>query len=90
MVCVSGYLDKERIVFEVFDTGNGITEQKKQELTEAIRADRISQKEIEDHFGLASVIKRLCIHYNDQVTFHIDSSAGEYTCISISFPAQKE
>lgn len=86
IVCVSGYIDHERIIVEVFDTGNGMTEEKKQEIYEAIRSDRT---EMDHHFGLASVIKRMNIHYNDQVDFRIDSKPGSYTCVTVSFPAQK-
>ncbi|WP_343250658.1 sensor histidine kinase [Diplocloster hominis] len=86
-VCVGGYLENHRVVFEVLDTGSGMTEEKKEEIYEAIREER---DERDQHFGLASVVKRLNIHYNDQVEFHIESRAGEYTCIVISFPATKK
>lgn len=43
--------------------------------------------EPEDHFGLASVIRRLNIHFNDQARIKIESRQNEFTCVMISFPA---
>lgn len=86
MLCVSGYLEQNRIVFEVYDTGKGISQEKLIEIYDAIENERDMH---EQHFGISSVIKRLKLHYNDQVEYKIESTPGEYTCVTISFPAIK-
>lgn len=85
MLCVTGYMENSRIIFEVFDTGNGIPPEKITELEQIIS----SEQDIEEHFGLASVVKRLNIHCNNQAKLTIESKPGEYTCVTISFPALK-
>lgn len=84
-LCISGYLEDGAIVFEIFDTGNGISPPKIQALMESIQ----SEKDIDSHFGLASVYKRLNIFCGNQAKLAIESKLNEYTCIVISFPAQK-
>lgn len=85
ILCVAGYLDDQRVVFEIYDTGTGISPQKIKELEEAVAAET----DISNHFGLASVVKRLNIHYNNQAKLLIESKLSEYTCVTLSFPAEK-
>lgn len=83
-ICVSGYLDGGRVVFEVFDNGVGCAP----DLLEQLQAmTGPANTEPEDHFGLASVIRRLNIHFNDQARIKIESRQNEFTCVMISFPA---
>lgn len=86
ILCVTGYLEDHRVVFEVYDTGIGMTPEKVKELEEAVA----SKMDISNHFGLASVLKRLNIHYNNQAKLLIESKLSEYTCITLSFPTEKE
>lgn len=83
MLCVSGFLEDNLLIFEIFDTGRGITEQKIQEINESIA----KEEEIEHHFGIASVLKRLQIFCGNQASLQIDSMKDEYTCITITYPA---
>lgn len=85
-ICVSGYIEKGRVIIEVFDDGVGISVEKQNAIFQSIKSDKL---EPENHFGLASVVKRMNIHYNNQVTFKIDSTPGLYTCIILSFPARE-
>ena len=85
ILCVAGYLDNQRVVFEIYDTGTGISPQKIKELEDAVAAET----DISNHFGLASVVKRLNIHYNNQAKLLIESKLSEYTCVTVSFPAEK-
>lgn len=82
MLCVSGFLQNGMLVFEIFDTGRGISEQKIQEIKDSICND----KEIDNYFGIASVLKRLNIFCNNHAGLQIDSVETEYTCITISYP----
>ena len=86
IVCVSGYIDDGRVILEVFDTGTGIPPEKLDELRRMVDSN---VSEPENHFGLVSVIRRLNIHYNDQASLKIESKYGEYTCVTISFPAKE-
>lgn len=85
-ICVSGYLSEGRVVIEVYDNGIGISEEKQKEILRSIHSDAMNP---DNHFGVASVVKRLNIYYNNQVTFQIDSKLSEYTCMILSFPAQE-
>ena len=82
MLCVSGFLENGILVFEIFDTGRGISEQKIQEIKDSVFKD----EEIDNYFGIASVLKRLNIFCNNQAALQIDSVETEYTCITISYP----
>lgn len=84
MLCVSGFLENDILVFEIFDTGRGISEQKIREIKESIT----NNKEIDNYFGIASVLKRLNIFCNNQAGLQIDSLKDEYTCITITYPAR--
>lgn len=81
---ITGYLENQRVVFEVFDTGSGISPQQIKDIEETIA----SEDDISNHFGLTSVLKRLNIHYNNQAKLSIESKPLEYTCVTISFPAE--
>ncbi len=85
MLCVTGYLENDSIIFEVFDTGCGISEDNLANLHKQIN----SEEEATNHFGLASVVKRLNLHYNNQAKLKIDSKINEYTCVTLTFPAIK-
>lgn len=82
MLCVSGFLENGILVFEIFDTGRGISEKKIQEIKNSISQD----EEIDNYFGIASVLKRLNIFCNNLAGLQIDSVETEYTCITISYP----
>lgn len=85
-ICVSGYIEKGQVIIEVFDDGVGISSDKQKAIFQSIKSDKL---EPENHFGLVSVVKRMNIYYNNQVTFKIDSAPGHYTCIILSFPARE-
>lgn len=85
-ICVSGYIENGQVIIEVYDDGVGISPEKQKEIFQSIASEK---SEPENHFGLASVVKRMNIHYNNQVTFRIDSEPGSYTCIILSFPARE-
>ncbi|MDO4273507.1 MAG: histidine kinase [Eubacteriales bacterium] len=83
ILSVSGYLKENMLVFEIFDTGKGISNEKIQEIMDSISQD----KEIDNYFGIASVLKRLNIFCGNQAELHIDSVENEYTCVTLTFPA---
>ena len=88
LLCISGYLENQHVTFEVFDTGKGMSKAQIAELT-AFIYKQPNEQDMNPHFGLASIVRRLNILYQNEVSFHIDSIENEYTCITISFPALK-
>lgn len=86
IVCISGYLENNRIVFEIYDNGCGIEEHLLKELADNMHEEATTLP----HFGLSSVIKRLNIYSNNNATLNIDSQLNEYTCVTISFPAKED
>lgn len=84
ILCVSGYIENGRIIFEVYDTGCGMTKERILEIQEAIQ----NKDTIDNHFGLASVIKRLNYYCNNLAKLTITSELNHYTCITVSFPVQ--
>jgi two-component system sensor histidine kinase YesM len=83
LISVTGYLENGRVVFEIFDDGAGMSE----ESLEKVRTS-IENYQITNVFGLASVIKRLNIYFNQEANFDIKSELGKYTDVIISFPAK--
>ena len=86
LLCVTGYLENQRVVFEVFDTGKGISPDRIKDIISLTKSDP-SIHDTSPHFGVASIVRRLNILYNEEISFNIDSCENEYTCITISFPA---
>jgi sensor histidine kinase YesM len=58
-----------------------------EESLEKVRTS-IENYQITNVFGLASVIKRLNIYFNQEANFDIKSELGKYTDVIISFPAK--
>lgn len=81
-LCVSGYLEDNFIIFEVFDTGVGMSQEKIDALTEHIN----NTSSITAHFGLSSIVQRLNLFTKTKNQLVIDSVENQYTCIQIKFP----
>lgn len=77
-VSISCYLEGERLVFDVYDTGTGIAKEKLDKIFE-LGSSR-------GHIGLANVRERLSYAYGDGFTFDISSEVGRYTNVMISLP----
>ncbi len=83
ILCIVGYLQNERIYFEVFDDGVGMT-------AEAVKAlyKSIQSKEQSDSFGMSNVMRRLNLFFDEKAEIKIDSEEGRYTNVTISFPIE--
>jgi len=82
-IFVSGYKENESVVFEIFDSGQGMGE----ETISKILADIQRNEYIDKHFGITSVVRRLRLFTNQDPIINISSIRKEYTCIQIKFPA---
>lgn len=85
LLCVTGYLQDSRIVFEIYDNGVGMPPEALAGLREAIRRD---PGDTGQAFGLGSVIRRLNLHFEGRAELRIDSEQGRYTNVTISVPAE--
>lgn len=83
VLIVRGYEQDEKLCFEVFDTGNGMTEEKKKEIEEKLGKNA---KTSEHGFGLYNVAERLRLFYGDECDMLVDSEYEEYTQITIIIP----
>lgn len=85
ILSVSGVLSGDEVVFEVYDSGQGMDEGKLRELQATIR--RPEGVQATAHFGLLSVIQRLNLFCGGRGKMTIDSRLGEYTSVGLFFPA---
>ena len=85
VLSVSGVLSEGEAVFEVYDSGQGMDEEKLKALRVALKHPEDAQ--ISSHFGLISVIQRLNLFCGGRAKVSIDSRLGEYTSVRLAFPA---
>ena len=87
MLCVSGFMEEGMLIFEIFDTGKGISSERVQEIEATVTKQDM---DIDSYFGLASVLKRLNIFCGNEAQLHIDSVENEYTCLLYTSPSPRD
>lgn len=85
ILSVSGVLSGDEAVFEVYDSGQGMDEDRLNELRRALLHPE--DQEAAPHFGLISVVQRLNLFCGGRVKVTIDSKLGEFTSVRLMFPA---
>ena len=85
VLSVSGVLSGDEVVFEVYDSGQGMDEGKLAELREALSHPEDAPGS--PHFGLISVVQRLNLFCGGRARVTIDSRLGEYASVRLTFPA---
>jgi two-component system sensor histidine kinase YesM len=85
IISVSSVLSGDEVVFEVYDSGQGMDEAKLQELRGAL--EHSEDAKTPAHFGLISVIQRLNLFCGGRAKVIVDSKLGEFTSVRLSFPA---
>lgn len=75
-IAVTGELRGERLHFEVWDNGQGIQENRLNEIREAMKSGNGDGK---DYFALVNIARRLEIRYHGRASISIDSVYGEWT-----------
>lgn len=83
---VRGYEQDDKLYFEVFDTGNGMTEEKKKEIEGKLKTNAKTSR---NGFGLFNVAERLRLFYGDACDMQVDSEYQEYTQITIIIPKKE-
>lgn len=83
----TSYLEKEeRGIIEVIDNGNGMSEEKLQEVCREMRESDLAEQKI----GLCNVYLRLQLFFNRQARMEIYSKQGRGTRVWISLPCPLE
>ncbi len=86
-IIIRGYEKDETLCFEVFDTGIGMTDEKKMEILEKLsHNDDTSGR---DSFGLYNVAQRLQLFYGEDSSLLIESCYQEYTQVTIKIPKKE-
>ena len=87
VIRVSVHRKKDRIYFSIYDTGNGIPDQKlaaiKQDLAQTTSASN-------QNIGLVNTNSRLVLSYGPDSGLHINSRCKDFTVIWFSIPVPKE
>lgn len=86
LIIISVRHEQDNIVITVFDNGKGISAEELEE----IRAGRTVSKNRSNGFGTANIKERLSLYFGGEASFEIESEAGEWTLVTIKFPACAE
>jgi len=87
IICISVHRKKDRIYFNIYDTGNGIPGQK----LDAIRRDLEQMNRASNqNIGLVNTNSRLVLSYGPDSGLHIKSRSKDFTVIWFSIPVPKE
>ena len=86
-IIVRGYEKGDTLCFEVFDTGIGMTDEKKNEIIDKLsRNDDTSDRA---SFGLYNVSQRLQLFYGTDCSLQIESCYQEYTQVTLIIPKKE-
>ena len=86
---VKGYREGRMMIFEVRNTGYGLTEARIDEIHQQLRGGKAS----ENHgvgVGLRNVYQRLKLYYGEDADMFFDSQPDESTVVAIRIPLEKE
>jgi two-component system sensor histidine kinase YesM len=84
IILVSGELIQGRLYFQVQDDGVGMEPEELEKLKNEISKPC---RDTEKGFGLANVNERIHMYFGNEYGMHIESKAGEGTCVEIVLPA---
>lgn len=79
-------IPQEFVCVEIADSGAGMTEEKVSELMASLYDERISMK----HIGIQNVARRLRLLYPKDSSVRIQSTLGQGTTVTLSFPYTSE
>lgn len=76
---------EDYIHFQIKDNGRGMTAEKLKEIKRLIREKDLHNSSI----GIANVLRRLCLYYDNDFVFDIKSEINAYTQIDLRLPLRK-
>lgn len=85
-ISLVGQYDDGIVTFMVMDDGQGMTEQRLEEVNRRMFTGNIEG----EHIGFANSLKRMKYFYGEQADILINSELGLGTCVTISFPYNLE
>lgn len=89
-VYVRVYKRNDDFIIEVEDTGNGIDEERLNEIREKAKTINIEDLKSDKHIGIYNALLRLKMTMGDKYRFDIESEEGIGTLIQIIFPIKRE
>ncbi len=84
LIRVSGRKEEGRVVLEVYDDGEGMSEKKLEKLLQSINSPQVEENPIT--FGLRNVQQRILLHFGSEYGLAIESEEHRYTCVRIKIP----
>ena len=84
-IYIEGNFSGELCKISIKDDGEGMQEEKLAQLRQSLLKRNYDSEETSS-LGLRNIVERLQLHYGDDFKINIDSTVGEGTDISISFP----
>lgn len=89
IVNVTGYIDKNYLMFIIEDNGAGMPQEEADRILFAAESDKYSNSRI-GHYAIRNIKERLMLHYGDNYMLEITSAPGKGTTVRIGIPAQNE
>lgn len=83
MIEVKGYLQEEKIVFEVEDNGIGMDENTLEKLRQKLKGENIIEIKQKGGFGMNNVAKRISMYYGGESNISVTSQKNKGTCVKI-------
>ena len=87
-IFVRSYIDRDTLIMEVEDTGNGIDESIRLDLLNKMRSSSISTLKDSGRVGIVNACLRLKMISDDEVLFDLDSEVGTGTLVQICIPVK--
>lgn len=86
---VSIFKDNQYLYIEIYDTGDGISQEKLQEIKEKIEKADFEIFKDSKSIGMLNAYIRMKMYFNNDITFEIESNINEGTDITIRVPLSK-
>lgn len=93
IVDISGYREKDTIILQVQDNGEGMDNMMLQQIRERIKKVYTSEdtlSETEQHIGVLNIARRLFLNYGDKSGMMIESVRKKGTLVTLRMPVEGE
>ncbi len=82
------FIEDEKLVMEIEDTGNGMSEERVEVLNAQMNDVTIEMLQENKSIGILNAALRLKMFYEDQIKFELESEEGSGTLVTISIPVE--